>query len=197
LLKIGLTGGIGSGKSTVAKIFEQLNVPVYYADNQAKRIIETDAEVRKEIIQLFGPESFIAEKYNRAYISKIAFQQPSLLQALNAIVHPLTIADAMNWIKQQDAPYVIKEAALIFESGSEKELDAVIGVWSTLPLRVKRVMQRDGIDEVEVMRKINNQMPEEEKMSRCNFTINNNETEMLIPQVLTLHEKLLALSKAD
>ncbi len=197
MLKIGLTGGIGSGKSTVAKIFEQLNVPVYYADNQAKRIIETDAEVRKEIIQLFGPESFIAEKYNRAYISKIAFQQPSLLQALNAIVHPLTIADAMNWIKQQDAPYVIKEAALIFESGSEKELDAVIGVWSTLPLRVKRVMQRDGIDEVEVMRKINNQMPEEEKMSRCNFTINNNETEMLIPQVLTLHEKLLALSKAD
>ena len=146
---------------------------------------------------MFGPDSFLGDKYNRPYISKIAFEQPSLLQALNAIVHPLTIADATSWIKKQDTAYVIKEAALIFESGSEKELDAVIGVWSPLPLRVKRVMHRDGIDEVEVMRKINNQMPEEEKMSRCNFTINNNETEMLIPQVLTLHEKLLALSKAD
>ena len=197
MLKIGLTGGIGCGKSTVAKIFEQLNVPVYYADNQAKRIIETDAEVRQQIIQLFGTESFLEGKYNRAFISKVAFQQPSLLQALNAIVHPLTIADAMGWMKKQEAPYVIKEAALIFESGSEKELDGVIGVWSPLPLRVNRVMHRDGIDEVEVMRKINNQMPEEEKMSRCNFTLNNNETEMLIPQVLKLHEKLLKLSKAD
>ena len=196
MLKIGLTGGIGCGKSTVAKIFEQLNVPVYYADNQAKKIIETNLEVREQIIQLFGPDSFLGDKYNRPYISKIAFQQPSLLQALNAIVHPLTIADATSWIKKQDAAYVIKEAALIFESGSEKELDVVVGVWSPLSIRVKRVMQRDSIDEVEVMRKISNQMPEEEKMSRCNFIINNDETEMLIPQVLKWHEKFLALSDA-
>ena len=189
-----MTGGIGSGKTTVARIFEQLGIPVYYADARAKSIIEENAEVRQSIIHHFGENSFRDGIYDRGYMSSIVFNNPERLKLLNDIVHPFTISDATDWMKKQSAPYAIKEAALIFESGSDKHLDKVIGVSAPLESRVKRVMQRDGISEMDVLKKMNLQMGEDEKMKRCDYIIRNDETEMVIPQVLKLHELLFSLT---
>jgi dephospho-CoA kinase len=178
MLRIGLTGGIGSGKTTVAHIFEVLGIPVYYADDAAKRLMNKDENLKQQIIQHFGEESYVDDKLNRSYLS--------------SVVHPATIADAELWMAKQTAPYAIKEAALIFEANAEKQLDLVIGVQSPLPIRIQRVMQRDNITEEAVLARMQKQMNEEEKMSRCDFVIVNDERELLIPQVLALHEKLLA-----
>ena len=194
MLKIGLTGGIGSGKTTVAKIFEQLGTPVYYADMRAKSIIEEDEMVRNAIISNFGEQSFVDGKYNRSYISSIVFNDAEKLLQLNQIVHPAAIADAAEWMKKQNAPYVIKEAALLFESGSHKHLDKIIGVTSPTHLRMKRTASRDQISEEEVMKKIALQMPNEEKMAKCDYIVTNNEKELILPQVLKLHEAFISLS---
>ena len=194
MLKIGLTGGIGSGKTTVAKIFEQLGTPVYYADMRAKSIIEEDEMVRNAIISNFGEQSFVDGKYNRSYISSIVFNDAEKLLQLNQIVHPAAIADAAEWMKKQNAPYIIKEAALLFESGSHKHLDKIIGVTSPTHLRMKRTASRDQISEEEVMKKIALQMPNEEKMAKCDYIVTNNEKELILPQVLKLHEAFISLS---
>ncbi len=191
MLVIGLTGGIGSGKSTVATIFEVLGIPVYYADEAAKRIMNEDETLRSKLIELFGEESYRNGTLNRPYIASVVFADKEKLHQLNAVVHPVTIADGDRWMKAQTTPYAIKEAALIFESESYKQLDYVIGVSSPVDLRIKRVIARDNISKSEVERRIQNQMPEEEKMKRCNFIIFNNEEKLLIPQVLKVHEEIM------
>jgi dephospho-CoA kinase len=191
LLKIGLTGGIGSGKSTVAAIFEVLGIPVYHADEAAKRLMQQDANLISGIKKLFGEESYNNGVLNRSFISEKVFSDPDKLSKLNALVHPVTIADAEKWISLQSAPYVIKEAAILFESGSNKQLDYVIGVSSPLELRIERVMKRDNVSKEQVLSRIQQQMDEDEKMHRCDFVVYNDEKELLIPQVLELHEKLL------
>jgi dephospho-CoA kinase len=192
MLKIGLTGGIGSGKSTIASIFEVLDIPVYYADNVAKQLMQEDDLLVKSIIQNFGESCYEAGKLNRAYLSSIVFNNKSKLELLNSIVHPVTIAHAENWMKNQTAPYCIKEAALIFESNSNKYLDYVIGVHSPENLRINRIMSRDKISEIEIKSRIDAQMNEAEKMAKCDFVINNNEIELIVPQVLSVHQKLMA-----
>ncbi|HEX7902549.1 MAG TPA: dephospho-CoA kinase [Chitinophagaceae bacterium] len=191
MLKVGLTGGIGSGKSTVAKIFEVLGIPVYYADAETKRLMNENEQLKAAIIKNFGSESFKDGKLNRSYIASIVFNNTEKLDLLNSLTHPVTIQHANEWMKQQTTPYVLKEAALIFESGADKELDLVIGVYSPKPLRIKRVMERDGLSSDEVIKRINQQMNEEKKMERCDFVIQNNEQQLLIPQVLSLHDQLL------
>lgn len=195
MLRIGLTGGIGSGKSTVAKIFEVLGIPVYYADDAAKQIMNTDEELKLKIIKHFGAESYINNELNRAYISKKVFDNKENIEVLNSIVHPATIRDAENWMKNQKTAYAIKEAALIFESGSEKYLDYVIGVSAPESLRIARTMQRDNIFANEVKSRIGNQMNEEKKMRLCNFVIVNDEQQPLLPQVIALHKQLIELAK--
>lgn len=195
MLRIGLTGGIGSGKTTVAKIFEVLAVPVYYADDAAKRIMNEDENLKQRIIQHFGTEAYADSQLNRSHISAIVFTAPEKLALLNSLVHPVTIADADKWMQRQTAPYIIKEAALMFESDAHNHVDYVIGVSAPEQMRIQRTMQRDGISETAVAAKINKQMNEEEKLKLCDFIINNDETQLLIPQVLQLHEKFLALSK--
>ena len=192
MLKIGLTGGIGSGKSTVAKVFEVLGIPVYYADEEAKRLMNEDEVLKEKIQELFGAESYTNGLLNRKYIADIVFHDPKKLEQLNALVHPLTINDANNWLQQQTTPYAIKEAALIFETGIHEYLDYVIGVYAPAPLRIQRVIERDNISLEAVMARMSKQMDEEEKMRLCNFVINNDEQQLLIPQVLALHEKLMA-----
>ena len=192
MLKIGLTGGIGSGKSTVAKVFEVLGIPVYYADEEAKRLMNEDEVLKEKIQEFFGTESYTNGLLNRKYIADIVFHDPKKLEQLNALVHPLTINDANNWLQQQTTPYAIKEAALIFETGIHEYLDYVIGVYAPAPLRIQRVMERDNISLEAVMARMSKQMDEEEKMRLCNFVINNDEQQLLIPQVLALHEKLMA-----
>lgn len=191
MLRIGLTGGIGSGKTTVAGIFEVLGVPVYYADAAAKRMMNEDETLKKNIIHHFGKESYVDGLLDRAHLASIVFSDPEKTKLINSLIHPATIADAEKWMSLQKVPYAIKEAALIFEAGAEKNLDLVIGVQSPLELRMQRAMQRDNISEKDVLIRMEKQMPEEEKMSRCDIVIINDEKELLIPQVVAVHEKLL------
>ena len=196
VLRVGLTGGIGSGKSTAAKIFEVLSIPVYYADVEAKRLMNEDLELRTNIIKHFGEKAYTNEMLDRKYISSIVFSDPAKLELLNSIVHPATKEDGEKWMHQQTTPYAIHEAALIFESGSAENLDYVIGVSAPRALRIQRVMNRDGITRDEVVKRINRQIDETIKMKLCDFVIINDEQQLLVPQVLGIHEKLLELSKS-
>ena len=193
MLKIGLTGGIGSGKSTVACIFEVLGIPVYYADEAAKKLMTENEGLKNSIINAFGKEAYDNGNLNREYLAAQVFNNEEKLFVLNSLVHPATIKDALLWFQKQKAPYIIKEAALIFESGSDKDLDYVIGVRSPIDIRIKRAMNRDTISEEQVQSRMNKQMDEEEKLRLCNYVIVNDEQQMVIPQVLALHEKFLKL----
>ncbi|HWJ90686.1 MAG TPA: dephospho-CoA kinase [Flavisolibacter sp.] len=194
MLRIGLTGGIGSGKTTVAKIFELLNVPVYYADAASKRLYHTDAELMKNIKQHFGEDMYTNDQLNRSKLAAVVFSDAARLNLLNQLVHPPTLRDAEEWMKRQSAPYAIKEAALLFESGSAGGLDLIVGVSAPLSLRLKRVMDRDGVSREEVLRRTKNQIDEDMKMKLCDFIIRNNEQNLVIPQVLQLHESFLQLA---
>jgi len=194
MLKIGLTGGIGSGKSTVAKIFEQLGVPVYYADTEAKRIMNEDPILTAELILHFGKEVFVDGKLNRKYLSSLVFNDKKKLDLLNSLVHPATIRNSEQWMQQQQSPYAIKEAALIFESGSQDQLDYVIGVSAPETLRIQRTIQRDNITREAVKDRIQNQLSESIKMRLCNFVIINDEQQLVIPQVIELDMKIRALA---
>jgi dephospho-CoA kinase len=196
-LRVGITGGIGSGKSTVSRIFEVLGIPVYYADAAARRLMNGDASLREAIVQEFGSEAYQGYELNRAFIANVVFNNPEKLARLNAITHPATIRDAEIWMQQQKARYVLKEAALIFESGSAAGLDYVIGVFAPEALRIQRVMQRDGISREQVKQRMDRQIEETVKMKLCDFVIRNDEQEMLIPQVLKLHEYLDSLDTLD
>ena len=195
MLKVGITGGIGSGKSTVAHIFETLGIPVYYADAAAKKLMNEDAGLKQQVQQLFGKGAYTNGQLNRVFVAAQVFNNPEKLALLNSIVHPATIADAEKWMQQQSAPYAIKEAALIFESGAQENLEKVIGVFASKAIRIKRVMDRDGITREEVLARMNKQINETIKMRLCNYVITNDEQQLLIPQVLAVHEKLLALQR--
>lgn len=197
MLKIGLTGGIGSGKSTVAKIFETLGIPVYYADTEAKRLMNSSETLKKIIRQNFGEATYENDQLNRKYLAGIVFNNPEKLELLNTLIHPVTINDAEQWMQQQSAPYSIKEAALLFESGAAENLDFIVGVYAPQALRIKRVMKRDGLTADEIMKRINRQVNEEMKMKLCDFVITNNEQELLIPQVLKLHQHFSSLSNTS
>jgi dephospho-CoA kinase len=195
VLRIGLTGGIGSGKSTAAQIFEVLAIPVYYADIAAKRLMNEDEELRAGITKIFGKEAYINETLNRKYISSIVFSDGAKLKILNALVHPVTKKDGETWMHQQITPYAIHEAALIFEANVSDRLDYVIGVSSPIELRISRAMERDKVSREEVLKRMDQQLDEDVKMSKCDFVLINDEQQLLIPQVLALHEKLIGLSK--
>jgi dephospho-CoA kinase len=195
MLKVGITGGIGSGKSTLAKVYEVLGIPVYYADDAAKRLMNEDEELKQKIQQQFGDQIYKNGKLDRKQMADIVFASPEKLELLNTLVHPATIKEAERWMKEQTTPYTLKEAALIFESGAQEQLDYVIGVTAPVPLRIQRTMQRDNITREEVIARMDKQMDETIKMKLCDFIITNDEQEMLLPQVLALHDKLLALTK--
>jgi dephospho-CoA kinase len=192
-LRIGLTGGIGSGKSTVARIFEVLGIPVYYADLEAKRIMNEDELLRDQVIQHFGKETYKNGQLDNKYLAAIVFNDRKKLEQLNSIVHPATIRDAERWMNRQTTPYAIKEAALIFESHSQEYLDYVIGVSAPEPLRIHRTMQRDGISREAVLARMHKQIQEPIKMRLCDFVIFNDEQQLVIPQVMALHEKLVKI----
>lgn len=194
VLRVGLTGGIGSGKSTVAQIIEVFGIPVYYADIAAKKLMNENKELKQAIIENFGKEAYANEILNRKYISSIVFSDPKKLELLNSIVHPATVKDGESWMDRQTTPYAIHEAALIFEANVFDRLDYVIGVSSPAELRIKRAMERDNVTREEIVKRMTKQLDEEIKMSKCDFLIINDEQQLLIPQVMELHEKLTALS---
>ncbi|MBP6517092.1 MAG: dephospho-CoA kinase [Chitinophagales bacterium] len=195
MIKVGITGGIGSGKTTVCEIFERLGVPVYYADKQAKYLMETDKKLREAIRQLFGDEAFDSENnLNRAFIAGIVFKDEEKLLALNALVHPAVKADYDSWnsiLERKEYPYSLKEAALLVESGSYKDLDKLIVVSAPLEDRIKRVMARDNVSEEQVKARIDAQLPDAEKVKLADYVIANNLIMELVPQVSKVHLDLL------
>jgi dephospho-CoA kinase len=191
MLKIGLTGGIGTGKSTVANIFKVLGAPVFEADAVAKQVMENDLNLREQLIQQFGEACFQNGQLNRAYLASIVFKDPYQLALLNAMVHPITLQAAEDWMKLQTGPYAIKEAALIFEAGAGVGLDIIIGVTAPTAIRIQRVMQRDGISREAVLERMDKQIDESIKMRLCDFVIQNDNLHLLTTQVLDLHKRFI------
>jgi dephospho-CoA kinase len=195
MLRVGLTGGIGSGKSTVAGIFGVIGVPVAFADAEAKRLMNEDAGLRDAITRQFGAEAYHNGNLDRKWLAGKVFTDPAKLRLLNSLVHPVTIREGRRWMQEQAAghPYAMREAALLFESAAAGELDFIIGVYAPPALRIHRAMQRDGVTRDEVLRRMRNQIDEDIKMRLCDAVIRNDETQAVIPQVLDLHRKLLTL----
>jgi dephospho-CoA kinase len=190
--KVGITGGIGSGKTTVCKLFELLGIAVYYSDQEAKQILENDSNVRAELLGVFGAEILNeSNKLDRKKIAAIVFSDTTKLAKLNAIVHPAVATHFEEWCKKQSSAYVLKEAAILFESGAYKQVDKTIVITAPKDLKIKRVMARDGATEAEILKRMANQLPDEETIKLANFKIFNNEQDLLIPQVLIVHNQIL------
>ncbi|EPA00075.1 Dephospho-CoA kinase [Indibacter alkaliphilus LW1] len=189
---IGITGGIGSGKTTVSKIFSILGIPIYYADDRAKWLMANNLDLIQKIKENFGEESYTENgELNRKYLAEKVFSDPENTTIINALVHPAVGADFENWATSQNSPYILKEAALLFETGSYKQLDKIINVSAPLKLRISRVMARDPQrDEKQINAIIDKQMPDEEKNKKADFIIKNGENKLLIPQVLKIHQAL-------
>lgn len=187
MIKIGITGGIGSGKSTVCRIFHVLGIPIYNADNEAKYLMANDKALKSSIINLLGSESYKNNHLNREFIASKVFKDKDLLKKLNALVHPAVKNDFIKWSEKQIAPYVIYEAALMIESGSYKLLDKVIVVTAPLEQRIARVCERDKVLQEKVLARINNQLSQEEMLKYADHVITNDGKTSLISQVLELH----------
>lgn len=196
MLKVGITGNIGSGKTTICKVFEVLGIPVFYADEAAKKVMTNDAELIAGIKEAFGNEAYFADgSLNRKHIGGIVFNDKQQLEKLNALVHPATFRAFDVWVEQQThALYVLKEAAILFESGSYKKCDRSILVTAPLDIRIARVMQRDGVTADEVKSRETRQYPQEKKIELANDIIVNDDSQLVIPQVLKLHEMYLSLA---
>ena len=188
-LKVGITGGIGSGKTTVCRVFELLGIPVFYADDEAKSLMVNDALLVTEIKAAFGEEAYLdAQTLNRKYISNLVFINPTELDKLNALVHPAVFKAFDIWCAKQKSPYVLKEAALLFESESYKKNNKNILVSCPLDLRIQRVIERDQSTREKVLDRIATQFSEEKKLALADYQIQNNEQEFIIQQVLKLHD---------
>ncbi len=192
MYQVGLTGGIGSGKTLVCNVLEKLGVPVYYADSAARRLMNSNTDLINKIVGMFGKEAYKEESINRLYLAEQVFGNPQKLSDLNSVVHPVVREDYNSWaISQKDAAYVVEEAAILFESGANRFMDEIVWVYAPDTLRIKRVMERDGVDEKSVRRRMKYQMDDEERKGLADYIIHNDETEMLLPQIITMHTKLL------
>ncbi len=199
VLKIGITGGIGSGKTTACKMFEELGIPVYYADERGKYLMQHEHHLIDEIKKLFGSEVYENGQLNRKLLAEKVFQDKQKLELLNSIVHPAVFHDMEQWLLEKEAqhfPYAIKEAALLIETGANKTLNKLIVVTAPINTRIKRVRERDAVELEEVMARVRNQLPEEEKVKLADFVINNDgNLKNLKEQILKIHNKLTAHSQ--
>ncbi len=192
MYKVGITGGIGSGKTTVAKAFKELGVPVYYADDEAKKLTNTNAEIKEALIELIGEEVYEGGLLNRKLLASKIFSDKVLLEKVNAIIHPAVANHFKEWVANQTSAYVLKEAAILFESGSYKQLDATIVVSADEGVRVKRVMERDGSTKEEVLNRMANQWNEDQRLALADYVIKNNTTkELLVKQIQQVHEDII------
>jgi dephospho-CoA kinase len=187
---VGLTGGIGSGKTTVAMMFKKLGIPVYIADEEAKKIMVNSKVVRRKLIQLLGEKAYTKEGLNKTYIASQIFTNPEKLKQVNAIIHPKVGQHFKRWLKKQKGPYVIKESAILFESGAHKDCDKIILVTAPLNERIKRVILRDKTTEEAVLNRIENQMKDTEKAKLSDFIIENKNLDTTYKKVLKIHNIL-------
>lgn len=195
MMVVGLTGGIGSGKTTVAGFFKELGIPVYIADEAGKRLMLTSEKIRQAIIKHFGEKAYTATTPNRKFIASLVFENPQQLKALNKIIHPEVAADFATWAKNQDAPYVIYEAAILFETGGYKKCDFNILVTAPKEERIKRLLKRDKSKIEEIEARMANQWSDEMKKKLTDFVIENTDLSLTKSKVEELHEFLLKSSK--
>ncbi|MFW5753914.1 MAG: dephospho-CoA kinase [Marinilabiliaceae bacterium] len=191
--KIGVTGGIGSGKSTVCKIFEVLGIPVYYADDRAHALILSDPRIRKGYRELFGEKVYENGQLNRKLVADRIFSDRALLEKVNRLVHPVVREDFIQWAVRQDAPYVIEEAAVLLESGGKDLLDFVVVVSAPESLRIQRVAHRDGISEERIQERIKNQWTDRQRRELADYEVLADDRHLVVPQVLQIHTELKKL----
>lgn len=190
---VGLTGGIGSGKTTVAKQFQALGIPVYIADDEAKKLMNRSKIIKRKLIALFGDEAYKDNTLNRPFLADKIFNNAENLEKMNAVVHPKVASHFKNWLKKQIAPYVLKESAILFENGAYKDCDLIITVTAPLELRKKRLLKRDNTTLEKIQAIVNNQWSDESKISKSHFVITNKDLEETKQQVQLTHNKIVNL----
>ncbi len=191
MLKVGITGGIGSGKSTVCRVFSNLGIPVFEADKAAKELMNNSEEIFDQLTRLFGAEVYLPDhSINRKYLAAIVFNDKSLLEKLNGIVHPVVRSTFFDWCDKQHAPYIIHEAAILFESGFYKFMDKTIAVVTSESERIERVMKRDGVTIEMVQERIRNQWNDKQRMELADFVIGNNDDDLIVPQIIEIDKQL-------
>ena len=192
---VGLTGGIGSGKTTIANLFAlHFSIPIYIADTKAKKLVANNKQLQQEIVTLLGEEAFVEGRYNTSFVAQEVFSNKEKLDKLNAIIHPYVQQDFLQWKQSQQAPYVIKEAAILFESGSYRDCDFIIMVTAPLEERIKRVMLRDKIDRETVEKRIKNQWNDEKKIELSTFVIENREIDKNLDKIGIIHSKIVKMT---
>lgn len=191
---VGLTGGIGSGKSTVARLFTRLGIAVFEADSVSRQLIDTDQELQQQLQQLLGNDLLQDGKVNKPYMASLIFSNENLLRKVNSLIHPAVGRAFKKWKPQQQSPYVLREAAILFESGTYHDCDHIIVVSAPLDMRIERVMKRNKMTREEVMERVNRQWPEEQKLRLADSIIYNDHSQSVIKQVLRIHEDLIRQS---
>ena len=192
---VGLTGGIGSGKTTIANLFAlHFSIPIYIADTKAKELVANNKQLQQEIVALLGEEAFVEGRYNTSFVAQEVFSNKEKLDKLNAIIHPYVQQDFLQWKQSQQALYVIKEAAILFESGSYRDCDFIIMVTAPLEERIKRVMLRDKIDRETVEKRIKNQWNDEKKIELSTFVIENREIDKNLDKIEIIHSKIVKMT---
>lgn len=196
MIAVGLTGGIGSGKTLISEVFNCLGIPVFNADYEAKKIMNSDEEVILQIKHEFGDDIYGIERINRKRLASIIFEDKSALKKINSIIHPKVRESFINWsIIKVDYPYVIEEAAILFESNAYKELDFTINVHAHELIRINRVVERDQVSVESVKSRMKNQLSDEKRISLADYTIYNDGSRMILPQILEIHQKILKRKK--
>jgi len=194
MIIVGITGGIGSGKTTIAKYLNALGVPLYMADDEAKALMNRSKVIRRKLTAIFGDNAYIDNKLNRTFLAEKIFEDKSLLAKMNAIVHPKVASHFKLWLKKQKAPYVLKEAAIIFENGLQDNYDYIITVVADKDLRIERLLKRDNSNKEKIVAIINNQWPDSKKVEQSDFVITNNNLNCALLEAEKIHQKILKLS---
>ncbi len=195
--RLGVTGGIGSGKTTVCRIFRVLGVPVFVADIEARRLMHTDSAIRKEINAIAGEDLYTTGELDRRELARLIFNRPEMLRRVNASVHPAILRIFDDWAGKSEAPYVIMEAAILFEAKADVLVDRVAAISAPVEERIARVMGRNELSREEVLERINNQLEDDEREEQSYYVINNADNEMIIPEILKIHDDMLRLAERE
>lgn len=191
ILKLGVTGGIGSGKTSVCRVFSVLGIPVFSADNEAREVMDIDTSIMLRINTIAGKNLYSSGNLDRSELAKLIFNNSRLLEKVNSLVHPVVFSRFREWVKRQDAPYVIMEAAILFESGADKIVDRIMTVVAPVEQRIERVIRRNMLTSDQVMERMRNQLDDEIRIQRSDYVVRNSENDMIIPAILKIHGELL------
>jgi dephospho-CoA kinase len=194
-MKLGVTGGIGSGKTSVCKVFNVLGIPVFYSDDEARKVMDSEIDIIETVKRIAGKDVYSSGSLDRAELARLIFNNRKLLKMINEVVHPVVFERFKTWQKSSSSPYVIMEAAILFESGAIKLVDRIVTILAPEEERIERIVRRNNLTREQVLDRIRNQMPDEEKTALSDWVIHNSEHDMIIPEILKIHEEMLSLTK--